>query len=175
MRCKMISILDVLESYCGISSRSNRVSCFRVDLSIQRVPKVFERGIATEAIDPFFVGIRHHQIRVAPQTVDYGISPAVTVAFKIEGGGHGGDCHRPGSTRQPGHDRRYAATCTATEASKQNDHDCGDTRERLSMISTGPNRDMKLKDTATAHMTAIEADPARVTKYFQAPIDPARR
>ena len=69
------------------------------NMAIQRAEDIKQRGVDSVAVGPFFVGERHQQVRVALQTVDYAVGPAVTDALIVDGRYHGGDRHRPGSTR----------------------------------------------------------------------------
>jgi len=52
---------------------------------IQRIEDFKQRGVVPVAVEPFFVGERHHQVRFALKTVDCGIGPAVTDALKYDG------------------------------------------------------------------------------------------
>lgn len=66
---------------------------------ILRIEDIKQRGVVPVAVEPFFVGERHYQVRFALKMVDYGVGPAVTDALISEGRHHYGNRHRPGITR----------------------------------------------------------------------------
>lgn len=92
-------------------------------MAVQCIPYFEKRLIATVAIYPFFVGKRHHQVRLTLKMTGYGIGPAVTDnTLKIEGRYHGGNCHGSGSTGCKRHILCNTATRSAAKPSEQNDH-----------------------------------------------------